>query len=78
MEFSLNNILSSLCPKAPESLVWRLLYPLDHYYKVTPLHLIAPCILVILRQFESTCLQTFDVHHHTPVFGMKQLHQPAT
>ena len=77
MEFYLYHILPPLCTKAPESLVWRLLYPLDHYYKVTPLHLIAPCILVILRQFESTCLQTFDVHHHTPVLGMEQLHQLA-
>ena len=77
MNFYLYYILPSLCAKAPESLVWRLLYPLDHYYKVTPLHLIAPGILVILRQFESTCLQAFDIHHHPPVLGMEQLHQLA-
>ena len=54
MEFSLNNILSSLCPKAPESLVWRLLYTLHHYYKITPLHLIALRIFVIFRQSEAS------------------------
>ena len=77
MSFCLYYILPSLCAKAPESLVWRLLYPLDHYYKVTPLHLIALRILVIFRQFEATCLQTLHIHHHTPVLGMEQLHQLA-
>ena len=48
MEFSLNNILSSLCPKAPESLVWRLLYTLYHYHKISPLHLVALRVLIIL------------------------------
>ena len=76
--FSLYNIFSSLCPKAPEPLVWRLLYTLDHYYKISPFHLIALRILVILGQLETSCLQALHIHHHTPVLGMKQLHQPAT
>ena len=73
----LYHILPSLCAKAPESLIWRLLYALDHYHKVTPLHLIAPGILVILRQFESPGLQTLHIHHQPPVLGMEQLHQLA-
>ena len=64
--FCLYHILPSLCAKAPESLLWRLLYALHHYYKIPPLHLIAPGILVIFRQFEASCLQTLDVHYHTP------------
>ena len=62
MEFSLNNILSSLCPKASEPLVGRLLYALYHYYKIPPLHLVALRVLVILRQFEASCLQTLYIH----------------
>jgi len=75
--FCLYHIFPSLCTKAPESLVWRLLYPLDHYHKVTPLHLIALRILIILRQLEAPCLQTLYIHYHTPVLGMEQLHQLA-
>ena len=52
MNFNLYHILSSLCTKASESLVWRLLYALHHYYKITPLHLIALRIFVIFWQFE--------------------------
>ena len=77
MNFCLYYILPSLCAKAPESLVWRLLYPLDHYYKVTPLHLIALRVLVIHRQFEASCLKAFHIHHHTTILGMKQFHQLA-
>ena len=76
-EFYLDYILPSLCAKAPESLVWRLPYPLDHYHKVTPLHLIALCVLVIFRQFEASSLQAFDIHYHTPVLSMEQFHQLA-
>ena len=75
--FFLFYILPSLCTKAPESLVRRLLYPLDHYHKVTPLHLIALRILIILRQLEAPCFQTLYIHYHTPVFCMQQLHQFA-
>ena len=75
--FCLYHILPSLCTKAPEPLVWRLQYPLDHYHKVTPLHLIAPGILVIFRQFEASCLQTLYIHYHTPVLSMEQFHQLA-
>ena len=32
MDFYLYHILSSLCTKAPESLVRRLLYAFHHYY----------------------------------------------
>ena len=77
MTFLLNYILSSLCPKAPESLLWRLLYALYHYYKIPPLHLIALRVLVIFGQFEASSLQALHIHHHTTVLGMKQLHQPA-
>ncbi len=52
--FLLYHILSSLCTKAPESQVWRLLYALHHYYKIPPLHLIALRIFVIFWQFEAS------------------------
>jgi hypothetical protein len=77
MDFYLYHILSSLCTKAPESLVWRLLYTLHHYYKIPPLHLIALGILVIFRKLEASCLQTLYIHYHTPVLSMEQLHQLA-
>lgn len=32
MKFYLYHILPSLCAKAPESLIWRLLYAFHHYY----------------------------------------------
>ena len=54
MDFNLYHILSSLCTKAPESLVWRLLYALHHYYKIPPLHLLALRIFVIFWQFEAS------------------------
>ena len=75
--FLLYHILPSLCTKPLESLVWRLLYALHHYYKIPPLHLIAPSILVIFRQFEASGLQTLYIHHHTSVLGMEQFHQLA-
>ena len=53
-DFYLYHILPPLCAKTPESLVWRLLYPLDHYYKIPPLHLIALRIFVIFWQFEAS------------------------
>ncbi len=77
MRFCLYHILPALCTKAPESLFRRLLYPLDHYHEVTPLHLIALGIPVILRQLEAACLQTLHIHHHAPVLGMEQFHQLA-
>ena len=77
MDFYLYHILSSLCAKAPESLVRRLLYTLHHYYKIPPLHLIALGILVIFRKLEASCLQTLYIHYHTPVLSMEQLHQLA-
>ena len=77
MQFCLYHILPALGPKTPESLVRGLLYSLHHYYQISPLHLIALCVLIILGQLETTCLQSFHIHHHTPVFGMKQLHQLA-
>ena len=54
MEFCLYHILPSLCAKAPESLIWRLLYALHHYYEIPPLHLIALRIFVIFRQSEAS------------------------
>ena len=54
MNFYLYHILPSLCAKAPESLIWRLLYALHHYYKIPPLHLIALRIFVIFWQFEAS------------------------
>ena len=54
MDFYLYHILSSLCPKASEPLVWRLLYALHHYYKIPPLHLIALRIFVKFWQFEAS------------------------
>ena len=77
MRSRLYHILASLCPEAPESLVWRFLNPLDHNHQVTPLHLIALRILIIFRQFEASCLQTLHIHHHTTVLGMEQFHQLA-
>ena len=78
MKLSLDNIISTLCPKASEPLVGRLLYALYHYYKIPPLHLVALRVLVILRQFEASCLQTFHIHHHTTILSMKQFHQFTT
>ena len=77
MDFYLYHILPSLSTKAPEPLARRLLYALHHYYKIPPLHLIALCVPVIFRQFEASSLQAFDIHYHTPVLSMKQLHQLA-
>ena len=68
-------ILPSLCPKAPEPQVGRLLYPLHHYHQVAPLHLVALRVPVILRQLETPSLQTLHIHHHAAVLSMKQLHQ---
>ena len=76
-DFFLYHILPPLCPKSSESLARRLLYALDHYYQVAPLHGVAVCTLVILGQFEATGLQTLHIHHHATVLGMKQLHQAA-
>lgn len=77
MEFCLYHILPALGSKTPEPLLRRLLYALHHYHKVTPFHLIALRILIILGQLEATGFQTLHVHHHTAVLGMKQLHQLA-
>ena len=77
MVFRLYHILPALGTKTPESLVRRLLYSLHHYHKITPFHLIALRVLVILRQLETTSFQTLHIHHHSPVLGMEQLHQLA-
>ena len=77
MRSRLYHILASLCPEAPESLVRRLLYTLYHYHQVAPLHRVAPCVLIILRHPEASCLQTLHIHHHTTVLGMEQFHQLA-
>ena len=76
-KLSLYHILPTLGSKTPESLVRRLLYALDHNHQVSPLHLVALRVLVILRQLETACLQALHIHHHTPVLGMEQLHQLA-
>ena len=73
--FCLYHILPALGAETSEPLVGRLLYALDHDHKITPLHLIALRVLIILRQFEASCFQALHIHYHTPVLGMEELHQ---
>ncbi len=73
----LYDILPALGPKPSEALLGRLLDALHHHHQVPPLHRIAVGLLIILRQFETSRLQTLDIHHHTAILSMQQLHQLA-
>ena len=64
-------------PQPAESLQRILLNALDHHHQVAPFHGIAARCGIVLRQFEAAGLQAFDIHHHAPVFGMKQFHEFA-
>lgn len=50
-------------------------YSLDHDHQVTPLHRITPAVRVVFRKFKPSGLQPLDIHHHSAVLGMRQLHQ---